>query len=66
MVDTIQNLKTVQFRHLNVEENQVRLLLVDFLHRIRTVIGTIHNFNGVFVLRQKTLQTLQRQRFVVD
>jgi hypothetical protein len=63
--EQLQHVKAVQLRHLNVEEDQIRLLLRDRFHRLETVAALCDDVD-VRVRCEQLAQQHPRQRFIVN
>src|SRR5580704_6411699 len=57
--------KTIEIRHLHIEKNDVRMKLIDLLHRAYSVRRLAYNFNAV-VFGQIATDTAPGDRFVID
>ena len=57
--------KTIQIRHLHIEENDVGMKLIDLLHRAYSVRRLAYNFYAV-VFGQIATDTAPGDRFVID
>ena len=44
MINELQHFKTIDLRHLYVEENEIRLILLDGLYALKTVIAFLKGF----------------------